>query len=140
MPEDVCFNLEVAKKLPHKPLFKKKKIVAGQPLHPEEKQRVFQLASNPDNFYPVVVSLQVSPSPLPPLPSSLAGTCPHYRPTSSRWIQRETVLVISSSTLQYKEVRPSVLSKAAYLPLPLPHRPTIPSSTAGSSQPLQGRH
>ena len=70
MPEDVCFNPEVARKLPHKPLFKKKKIVAGQPLHPEEKQRVFQLASNPDNFYPVVVSLQVSPSPLSPLPSN----------------------------------------------------------------------
>lgn len=138
MPEDVCFNLEVAKKLPHKPLFKKKKIVAGQPLHPEEKQRVFQLASNPDNFYPVVVSLQVSPS--LPLPSPPAGTCPYYRPTSSRWIQRETVLVISSSTLQYKEVRLSVLSKAAHLSLPLPHRPAIPSSTAGSSQPLQGRH
>lgn len=60
IPEDVCFNPEVAKRLPHRPLFKKKKIVAGQPLRPEDKERVFQLASNPDNFYPLVVCLQVS--------------------------------------------------------------------------------
>ena len=113
----MCFNPEVAKKLPHKPLFKKK-IVAGQPLHPEEKQRVFQLASNPDNFYPVVVSLQVSPSP------SAAGTCPHFRPTSSTWVERETVLVISSSTLLYKEVRSPVLSKVTF---PCPYPTGLPS-------------
>ena len=57
----MCFNPEVARKLPHKT----QKIVAGQLLHPEKKHRVFQLASNPDNFYPVVVSLQVS-TPSPP--------------------------------------------------------------------------
>lgn len=59
MPEDVCFNQDLAKKLPHRPLFGRKRLAAGQPLHPEDKERVFQLARHPDSFYSLVVKLQV---------------------------------------------------------------------------------
>ena len=60
MPEDVCFNQDLARKLPHRPLFGRKKLATGQPLRPEDRERLFQLARQPASFYPLIISLQVS--------------------------------------------------------------------------------
>jgi ankyrin repeat protein len=54
----VCFNHELARKLPHRNLFGRKKQAAGQPLRSEDRERIFQLARQPDSFYSLIINLQ----------------------------------------------------------------------------------
>lgn len=59
LPIDVCFDISLRRYLPSRPFFSKKKVPQGLPLKDTDKYRIFGLAQNPDNFYHVIVQLQV---------------------------------------------------------------------------------
>jgi ankyrin repeat protein len=62
IPEEVCFNSELVKKLPHRPLFGRKKNNSSLPRPPNDSHRraTFQLAKEPENFYSLIVALRSS--------------------------------------------------------------------------------
>ena len=58
-PSDVCFNQRIRAALPHRSIFSRSKVHHGQVLKSEDKDTIFQLAMNSDEFYRTIVKLQV---------------------------------------------------------------------------------
>lgn len=57
-PYDVCFNQRIRHAIPHRSIFRPK-VHQGQVLKSEDKDAIFQLAKNSDEFYRTIVKLQV---------------------------------------------------------------------------------
>ena len=60
IPIDVCFVPRIRQLLPSRSLFSRKKVPQGLPLKSEDRDRIFLMARNPDEFYKTIVNLQVS--------------------------------------------------------------------------------
>ena len=60
VPIDVCFVPELRRSLPNRPFFTRKKVPQGLPLKDVDRDRIFEMAKNTDNFYHIMVQLQVS--------------------------------------------------------------------------------
>ena len=61
-PIDVCFVQRIRQLLPRVSLFSRKKVPQGLPLKSEDRDRIFLMARNPDEFYKTIINLQVGTS------------------------------------------------------------------------------
>ena len=59
IPIDVCFVQRVRTQLPSRSFFTRKKVAQGLPLKSEDRDKIFLLARNPDEFYKTIINLQV---------------------------------------------------------------------------------
>lgn len=61
-PDEVCIKAELRRILPSsRALFSaRKRVLQGQPLKPEDRKLIFELAEKPDAFYRLIVMLNVS--------------------------------------------------------------------------------